>query len=243
VHLDTSVEPDRALSVDNILLADVREGRSANALRVWECAEGVVLPARRLRLLGENPAGAHLCARRSGGGAVGIGPGVVCVSVVVPLSDSAPNIDAAYGLWMSGVSAALSGAYGLTLGHGEVPGAFCDGEFNGVIGGRKVAGTAQVRRSNGVLIHGCILVDVDPVAYCRRLARFYPKGIDPSLITTLSVEAGSEISRDGLAMALAVGFASVGVGVGQSVLQRPIEGFEGVSGLEHERSLSGSRYL
>lgn len=206
LDLDPTAAPATAIALEETLLAAVADGREKAVLRIWECAEAIALPRYRLRALKGDRGRRPLCGRRSGGSAVCLGPGVLCVSLIVPIVDGEPTIEAAYRLWLEGLDEALS-AYEVAVNPGAVSGAFCDGAFNGVVDGRKLAGTAQRRRGRAALVHGCLLVDVDREEYCTALAEL---GVEarPGRVTTLREEAGHEIDGAELVRRIVAGFAS-----------------------------------
>lgn len=206
-ELDPAADPRRAIEGEEALIAAVAEGRVGATLRVWECAEAIVISRRLRRQLGDAELDPRVHVRLSGGTAVALGPGVLSISLALPLEDGKPMIEAAYDLWIDGVARALRAGYGVEVGAGAVPGTFCDGNYNAVVGDRKLAGTAQARRRGVVLVHGCLLVDVDRERYCRSLA-VVGEETDPGLITTLREEAGREIDREGLLAAIAAGFGA-----------------------------------
>lgn len=216
LELDGTTPPALAVALDEVIGADVGAARAAPTLRVWECGAAVVVPRRFLRSDPPTTADASpVCGRASGGAAVALGPGVVCVSLVLPLDAGTPTIEQAYRLWLDGVARGLGAAYGVSVTHDSIHGVFCDGRYNAVVGGRKLAGTAQSRRNGSVVVHGCLLVDVDPAGYCGRLAGVADTSSTDraeELITTLRAEAGREIDRLELAEAVAEGLAAVGVG-------------------------------
>lgn len=203
-ELDPAADPQLALAGEEALMAAVA-AEGVETLRVWECAEAIVISRRLRRRLGDRDLGPGVLVRPSGGTAVALGPGVVSISLALPLRDGRPLIEAAYGRWIEGVASGLRSSFGVEVGAGAVPGAFCDGNYNAVVGARKLAGTAQARRGGVILVHGCLLVDVDRERYCRTLAAVEEEA-DPALITTLREEAGREIGREELLAAIAAGF-------------------------------------
>jgi lipoate-protein ligase A len=205
-ELDPAADPQRALAGEEALMATVAEERR-EVLRVWECAEAIVISRRLRRQLGDADLGPGVLVRSSGGTAVALGPGVVCISLALPLIDGRPLIEAGYRRWIEGLASGLGPSYGVEVSAAAVPGAFCDGNYNAVVGTRKLAGTAQARRRGVLLVHGCLLVDVDRERYCRRLAAVEDE-TDPALITTLREEAGREIDRGELLAAIAAGFGA-----------------------------------
>lgn len=107
--------------------------------------------------------------RRSGGGVVPQGPGILNLTLVYPaVGPHAGGSEKAYRHLCETISRALAG-FGISSQTLPVDGAFCDGRFNLAVhsatGPRKLAGTAQYwRHRNGlsaVLAHALLLVDTD----------------------------------------------------------------------------------
>lgn len=98
--------------------------------------------------------------RRSGGGTVFHGPGVLCVTLFERLP--AANIERAYAGICSLIANGLQG-FGLEPEVGPLRSAPCDGRFNILLGGRKLAGTAAriIPGRNGIslMAHASLLVE------------------------------------------------------------------------------------
>ena len=140
-----------------------------------------------------------MLVRDSGGGAVPHGEGILHLSLVLPRSDApAFSIEALYRALCKPLRIALGGL-GIETDLGAVPGAFCDGRFNLIHRGRKLAGTAQRWRGGpagtGViggyaLAHALLVVDHDLSAANAALNRFYTlagsdQRVDPRASTTV----------------------------------------------------------
>ncbi len=161
--------------------------------RLWENHRALVVSRQDLRLphiaravnhMGK--AGWPVVARETGGTAVAMGPGVLNLSLVLPRSlvTDVPGytIDTVYQLLCEPIRRVLS-TLGIAARFGCVPGAFCDGRFNLVARGKKIAGTAQVshaniatngnRKEGYVLAHASLLVDVDARSLTDVVNRFY----------------------------------------------------------------------
>lgn len=166
---------------------------AAPTFRLWENHPALVVSRHDMRLPYMAKAAEHMrnagwpvLTRETGGSAVAMGPGVLNVSLVLPRSlvTSAAGyaMDMVYHLLCEPIRLAL-----LTLDiptrFGNVPGAFCDGRFNLVAGGKKIAGTAQASRANiaasannregYVLAHAALLVDSDTRRLTDIVNRFY----------------------------------------------------------------------
>lgn len=108
--------------------------------------------------------------RRSGGGVVPQGPGILNVTLAYPCAGAAGDMaEPVYTHLCQLLSRALAGL-GVAAQARKVQGSFCDGRFNLAVSHqgthRKIAGTAQYwRRASGrqaVLAHALLLVDADP---------------------------------------------------------------------------------
>lgn len=89
-------------------------------------------------------------------------PAVLCATLMFDSPAVAPSVDAAYTVLVDVLLRALTDV-GVSAAVGSAPGAPCDGRFNVVVEGRKLAGTAMRCRTVGarhcLLGHAAILVD------------------------------------------------------------------------------------
>ncbi len=171
------------------LLDAVERGLLPAAARVWEGPRAVVASRADARLPGFAEARRHLAAagwpvavRESGGAAVPHAPGILHLSLAFRPPEGAPTtLEAAYALLLDPFIRLLGG-FGLRARVGEVPRSFCDGRFNLVLDGRKIAGTAQRWRARpgaaipgrgAILAHALLLVDVDRSEVTGAVNRFY----------------------------------------------------------------------
>ena len=104
------------------------------------------------------------------------------------------------------VRRALS-ALGVHTEYGDVPGSFCDGRFNLVAKGRKIAGTSQrwrgglapTHRPGGhVVAHMILFVQADMVEATHAVNRFYERAggidrFDPAAVTTVEACLGGGV--------------------------------------------------
>ncbi|MBS0325586.1 MAG: lipoate--protein ligase family protein [Proteobacteria bacterium] len=161
--------------------AALETGRRRTVL--WQGVQGLVAPMsyrRYARLDSVREAFAadgwpvHL--RRSGGGVVPQGPGILNLTRVQAV-DGAPG-DLASRLYelLCGVLVRALRDLGIEAAPRAVEGSFCDGRFNLAVGGRKIAGIAQYWRRGGgkqaVLAHALLLVDADCVELTARANAF-----------------------------------------------------------------------
>lgn len=146
------------------------ESRSATAL--WTCRQrALVCPAAYERRPGFAAASKQIQAlgwpvvvRRSGGGTVPQGPGVLNLVLALTVSQGF-DIEDGYTLIANAIRRGL-GDHGTRLVSGATEGSFCDGASNLSTDGRKVAGLAQhwrprPGRQTRVLAHAMILTEGD----------------------------------------------------------------------------------
>lgn len=114
--------------------------------------------------------------RDSGGTAVPHGAGILNLSLLLPRTTT----DLAHYYRLLGAPLlTLLAEYGLEGSYDFVPGSFCDGQYNLVIGGRKITGTAQRWLAPGqdhqgaVLAQAMLLVAGDVDEGTRMASRFY----------------------------------------------------------------------
>ena len=119
--------------------------------------------------------------RDTGGSAVVQGPGVLNLSLAfMAAAGVRDRIGATYRALCAPLIDALR-RRGVEAANAAVPGTMCDGAYNVVVAGRKLAGTAQRWRSLGrarpgehaVLAHLALFLDVDHAAAAAAINAFY----------------------------------------------------------------------
>jgi lipoate-protein ligase A len=155
----------------------MRVGEANPLAYVWVPARSISLSRReaaRLDLARSNDE--PLAIRGTGGTAVPQGPGTANITLFTR-HDRAPGITEFYqqmcGALMSGFE-----AMGLKTTIGAKPGSFCDGDFNLLYNGQKLAGTAQrwCRARNGQTLgchHVVVLTGGNPAELCHRIEALY----------------------------------------------------------------------
>lgn len=180
--------------------ADLEEGTSPAVIRVWQNQTCLVVSRADTRLPQFELARAQLLqegvpvvVRGSGGTAVLHGEGVINVSLIYRC-EGGFRVESSYRMLCEWVASALN-RMGIVATHGSVAGAFCDGRFNLIAGGKKIAGTAQkVRRTArglAVLSHMSLLLSAEPEAYVGLLQKFYRRSgcdrvLDPQAVTSVA---------------------------------------------------------
>ncbi|WAH38099.1 lipoate--protein ligase family protein [Alicyclobacillus dauci] len=197
----------------NILLDDewAREvGRESRlpTVRLWRHApvQGLVVSKRdvagdqgQLAMESMAKTGWPIIVRPTGGTAVPHGSGVLNLSMLFPRRAEKATTDAFYRLLCQPMIDWLK-SMGMNATTGALPGSYCDGNYNVLVDGKKLVGTAQAwrgglagtasRHPGYVLAHACIMVDVDLAQATDAINRFYsevgdPYRVDASTSTTL----------------------------------------------------------
>ncbi len=161
------------------------EGHATAAL--WTGQPGLVAPMSYRRHANLEAACAESKARglpvrlrRSGGGVVPQGPGILNVTLAYPCSGAVGDMaERVYCHLCQVLTNALAGM-GVSAIPSSVRGSFCDGRFNLAVnhkgGMRKIAGTAQYWRrgksSQAVLAHALLIVTADPVQLSAQANQF-----------------------------------------------------------------------
>jgi lipoate---protein ligase len=162
IYLDqTCMTPAENLELDERLLDRV-DHDGGSFLRVWEPAEWFVILGRGNQA--DREVDLSACGKRdipvlrrsSGGGAVLLGPGCLCYSIILPIeSDTRLFSSKSTNEWiLERISRSLSG---LSVAPIETR-----GDSDLTLGDRKIAGHAQRRKRNALLFHGSLLLNFDP---------------------------------------------------------------------------------
>ncbi|HHW4402800.1 TPA: lipoyl protein ligase domain-containing protein [Aeromonas hydrophila] len=180
--LPSSHTPDQILAEEQRWLRECAHDRQPRA-HLWQAPQCLIVTRKDTRLPRYQAACEQLAAegwpvhvRDSGGTAVPHGAGILNLSLMLPRTTT----DLAHYYRLLGAPLlALLGEYGLEGSYDFVPGSFCDGQYNLVIGGRKVTGTAQrwlapgQDHSGAVLAQAMLLVAGNVDEGTRMASRFY----------------------------------------------------------------------
>lgn len=190
----------------------MRKGLAGPFAYIWVPERSISLSRReaaRLNLEGfdEEP----IAVRGTGGTAVPQGPGTANITLFTR-HHRPPDITEFYGVMCTALQEGFK-----TLGHkttiGAKPGSFCDGDFNILLGGKKLAGTAQrwCRAKNGDTIgchHVVILTGGDPVKLCGRLEALYRYARQPETYVA-ELHSSKAINVDRLRDAMAAPLSNI----------------------------------
>jgi len=173
----------RFLEMESSALSFLDAGKPDNSLVVWSSKPALVVSGSDTRL----PRFDHACRelakqnievikRSSGGSAVPQDPGVLSISLAFR-PGKPRTIDQLYGDFCGLLAQGFAGL-GLATTVSAVPGCFCDGRFNLVTGGRKLAGTAMklkgpLGKPSMVLAHAVILTSLSSTSATDRVNLFY----------------------------------------------------------------------
>ncbi|HHQ4651119.1 TPA: lipoyl protein ligase domain-containing protein [Aeromonas hydrophila] len=180
--LPSSHTPDQILAEEQRWLRECAHDRQPRT-HLWQAPQCLIVTRKDTRLPRYQTACEQLAAegwpvhvRDSGGTAVPHGAGILNLSLMLPRTTT----DLAHYYRLLGAPLlALLGEYGLAGSYDFVPGSFCDGQYNLVIGGRKVTGTAQRWLAPGqdhrgaVLAQAMLLVAGNVDQGTRMASRFY----------------------------------------------------------------------
>lgn len=103
---------------------------------------------------------------------------------------------------------------GLDARFGAAVGSYCEGPYDIVVDGLKIAGVAQAIRRGYALISGMVLVDQDPVATTDQLNEFYraagvEKNYRADVVTSVKALLGRPVTMAEMEQAMREGFAQL----------------------------------
>ena len=156
----TMPSPAENLALDEVLLTTINADPTKAILRFWQPTDYCVVLGRSNRAESEvnldecRATQVPVLRRVSGGGAVVIGPGCLCYSLVIPFSGKLRSLD------VTKMTAELMSrtAIGLTSIRTRID---VRGVSDLVADSRKVSGNAQRRLQNAFIHHGTLLFDFD----------------------------------------------------------------------------------
>lgn len=174
-------------AMDELLCKQTGEGGPA-ICHLWRHQGSFIMGSRDSRLPAIGPAtealrtsGLDAVVRHSGGAAVPLDLGVVNVSLILPLNQDLRRQDFhrdflyMVTLIREAVSyaCAVTGAEQIAVEAGEIEGAFCPGDYDLSIGGRKFCGIAQRRQRKAFIVQAFVIVEGSGSARARMVRSFY----------------------------------------------------------------------
>lgn len=215
-HLHPSEHITRDRAVARAVAQTTATGTAAPSFRLWRSMPAVIasnadtrLPHFDFAVQRLTQQGWPVVVRDTGGSAIPNGPGVVNLSFFIARGEtSTVDIDTVYRLICEPIIETLA-YWGVRAQMGAVDDAFCDGRYNIVAGGRKIAGTAQAWRGGGrltpgyILAHAALFVDIDTIAATNIVNRFYYLAgsdvrFDPAAATCLRARMARDPADHGL---------------------------------------------
>lgn len=193
-------------ALDELLCKETGRG-GPPLLHIWRQPRSFIIGLRDSRLPGAAKACAWLEAlgyktaiRNSGGAAVPLDAGVVNLSLILPKQGKGDerfrgDFERMYAL----IREALAHT-GVTVDKGEIAGAYCPGDFDLSIGGRKFCGIAQRRQAHAFVVQAFVIADGSGQERAQLVREFYDragKGADPGDFP--QVDSGSTASLAELA--------------------------------------------
>lgn len=149
-----------------------------------------------------------ILVRKAGGLAVACDDGILNLSFL--FSKETPEIGGLHESYVFGVDLMkhLLQDLNLSIQDGEIKDSYCPGRYDLSVSGQKIAGMAQYRTKDAVMLMVTLCVNGDQAQRCRLIQRFYdhanpdrdPKypQIDPKSMTTLSALTQRDLPVDSL---------------------------------------------
>ena len=167
-------------AMDELLCKEVGEGRKP-IIHLWRHPLALVLGLRDRRLPYALEAmeflraqGMEVGVRNSGGAAVPLDLGVVNVSVILPNPLRTLAFHQDFHSMIDLVRGGL-GQAGMKIESGEITGAYCPGEYDLSIAGRKFCGIAQRRQTKAYIVQGFIVAEGIGKERARLVKDFYSR--------------------------------------------------------------------
>jgi len=160
--------------------------------RVWQANEGICITAKEKRFASFekayttfNSRGLEVATRRSGGTTVPHGEGIMAITHIAK-STGPKNINQSYIQFCEKIQLSLT-HLGFNTEIGPANGAYCDGDYNVLLDGLKLAGTSQRwtqspstnssapmrKKTQIVLNHAVMLVSCDSADATHRVNQFH----------------------------------------------------------------------
>lgn len=192
-------------ALDELLCKQTGQG-GPPLCHIWRHTGAFIMGLRDSRLPGADAARAWLASigcktaiRNSGGAAVPLDPGVVNVSLILPKKGAGDvhfhrDFERMYSL----IQQALAHT-GFAVDKGEIAGAYCPGDFDLSIGGRKFCGIAQRRQANAFVIQAFVIAEGSGQERAQLVREFYDRAAAGAEGADYPrVEAGSTASLEEL---------------------------------------------
>jgi octanoyl-[GcvH]:protein N-octanoyltransferase len=165
-------------ALDEVLCRRFQKG-GLPALHSWAHANALVLGLRDRRLPLADRAieslraqGVDIIVRNSGGTAVPLDLGVVNLSLILPTPENPLNFHEDFQ-YMAAIVNSASSRWTGAVQAGEVDGAYCPGDFDLSVRGRKICGISQRRQRYGFAVQAFVNVEGSGEQRANNAATFY----------------------------------------------------------------------
>ena len=210
--IDRPVNLDDQLSTDKALASSLDP--KTLLVRFWS-AQGIILgkldtllPDFQKGLSALEKADQKILVRKAGGLAVACDEGILNLSIL--FSKDTPligGLNESYAFGVELMKHLLQDLH-LSIQEGEIKDSYCPGKYDLSVSGKKIAGMAQYRTKDTVMLMVTLSVQGDQEKRCRLIKGFYDKAnplddpkypqIDPKSMETLSVLTHKSITVDSL---------------------------------------------
>lgn len=180
------IDPLYAFALDELLCKQVGQG-GLPMCHLWRHPRSFIMGLRDSRLPGADRArqqlqalGYQVAVRNSGGAAVPLDVGVVNISLILPnppVEQGPHHFHDDFELMYFLIRQALAHT-GVIVDKGEIQGAFCPGDFDLSIGGRKFCGIAQRRQLHAYIVQAFVIVEGSGEARAALVRNFYEQAAE-----------------------------------------------------------------
>lgn len=205
-----------SFALDELLCRQTGRGGPA-ICHLWRHPRAFVMGVRDSRLPGAEAAlqrlqelGYDTVVRHSGGAAVPLDPGIVNLSLILPVGPERKELDfhPDFEIMVELIRNALRDT-GQSVNTGEIEGAFCPGTYDLSIGGQKFCGIAQRRQNKAFIVQAFIIAEGSGAERAALVRSFYDEAgegakpgeyphVHPS--STASLEELADLRPDGSAL-------------------------------------------
>lgn len=166
------------LAWEELMCRQVGQGHPP-VIHLWRHTDGMAIGLRDRRLTYATQAmeqfrqqGTSVCVRPSGGAAVPLHPGILNLSIILPNPKRNISIHRDFRFMADWISRAVD-PWNTHSHVGEIEGAFCPGDYDVSIAGRKFCGIAQRRQAKAYIITAFIIVEGSGDELSAGIRRFY----------------------------------------------------------------------
>ncbi|WP_443147175.1 lipoate--protein ligase family protein [Paenibacillus sp. KACC 21273] len=170
------------LAWEELMCRQVGQGH-APVVHIWRHTDGMAIGLRDRRLTYATQAmeqfrqkGTSVCVRPSGGAAVPLHPGIVNLSIILPNPKRDISIHRDFRFMADWISRAVD-PWNDQSYVGEIEGAFCPGDYDVSIAGRKFCGIAQRRQAKAYIITAFIIVEGSGNELSAGIRSFYDQAV------------------------------------------------------------------